>query len=80
MAMAYFLAGDIGGTKTLLSIGTADEREPLKKKSYVSAAYAGLADIIDEFLAETGIRNVSAACFALAGPVAGRVVKLTNLP
>jgi len=80
MAMAYFLAGDIGGTKTLLSIGTADKREPFKKKTYKSAAYTGLADIIDEFLAETGIRNISAGCFALAGPVAGRIVKLTNLP
>jgi glucokinase len=80
MAMAYFLAGDIGGTKTLLSIGTADKREVLANKSYVSAAYAGLADIIDEFLAEAGIGHISAACFALAGPVTGRVVKLTNLP
>jgi glucokinase len=80
MAMEYFLAGDIGGTKTLLSIGTADKREPFKKKTYKSAAYAGLAEIVDDFLAETGIRNISAACFALAGPVAGRIVKLTNLP
>lgn len=78
--MAYFLAGDIGGTKTILSIGTAGEREPLKKKTYMSAAYAGLADIVEEFLAEAGIRDISAACFALAGPVTGRIVKLTNLP
>lgn len=81
MAMAYSLAGDIGGTKTLLSISAAaDERVPLLQKSYASAAYAGVAEMVDEFLAEAGIRDIAAACFALAGPVDGRVVKLTNLP
>lgn len=78
--MTYFLAGDVGGTKTLLSISSADERVPLLQKSYQSSAYAGLAEIVDAFLAEAGIRDIDAACFALAGPVTGRVVKLTNLP
>ena len=81
MAMAYILSGDIGGTKTLLKLSaTADERTPLLQKSYASAAYAGLAEMVDAFLAEAGIREISAACLALAGPVTGRVVKLTNLP
>lgn len=80
MTMAYFLAGDIGGTKTLLSISSADERALMLQKSYQSAAYAGLAEMVDEFLAEAGLRDIAAACFALAGPVTGRVVKLTNLP
>lgn len=78
--MAYFLAGDIGGTKSLLSLSTAGDLQPKIIKSYRSAEYAGLSDIVEDFLAETGIRNISSACFALAGPVTGRVVKLTNLP
>jgi glucokinase len=78
--MAYFLAGDIGGTKTLLSISAADMRAPLLQKSYQSADFAGLAEMLDAFLAEAGICNIEAACFALAGPVTDRVVKLTNLP
>ena len=45
--MKYFLAGDIGGTKTLLRIGTADSAGPLLQKSYPSAASAGLAEILD---------------------------------
>jgi len=77
--MSYFIAGDIGGTKTLLRIGAADGA-PLLQKSYASANYAGLAEILDEFLSEAGTSNVVAACFALAGPVSGRRVKLTNLP
>lgn len=79
--MNYFLAGDIGGTKTLLQISAADGiREPLLQKSYSSAGYAGLVEILDEFLHEAGIAEVTSACFALAGPVSGRCVKLTNLP
>lgn len=77
--MTYFLSGDIGGTKTLLQIGAAD-RAPLLQKSYPSTGYAGLPEMLDEFLHEAGAPGIAAACFALAGPVSGRQVKLTNLP
>jgi glucokinase len=77
--MNNFIAGDIGGTKTLLQVSAADGAT-LLQKSYSSADYAGLAEILDEFLREAGVPNVTAACFALAGPVSGRRVKLTNLP
>ncbi len=79
--MSYFLAGDIGGTKTLLQIFRAgQEREPLLRKSYPSEDYSGLLEIIDAFLCEAGTRDIVSACFALAGPVTARMVKLTNLP
>ena len=77
--MNNFIAGDIGGTKTLLRISAADG-VPLLQKSYSSANYSGLGEILDEFLREAGASNVVAARFALAGPVSGRRVKLTNLP
>lgn len=81
MTVSYFLAGDIGGTKTLLQLFEAGgERTPILCKSYPSAGYAGLGEMLEEFLREAGIRDVASACFALAGPVAGRLVKLTNLP
>lgn len=79
--MSYFLAGDIGGTKTLLQIFAAGEaREPLLRKSYLSGGYAGLVEIVAEFLRDANVQEVSSACLALAGPVAGRKVTLTNLP
>lgn len=79
--MSYFLAGDIGGTKTLLQIGAADgTRAPLLQKSYASAGYAGLAEILDEFMREARVNDIASTCFALAGPVSGRRMKLTNLP
>ncbi len=79
--MPYFLAGDIGGTKTLLQISATDSAcAPLLQKSYPSAGYAGLAEMLDEFLRATATTEIAGACFALAGPVSGRRVKLTNLP
>jgi len=79
--MSHFLAGDIGGTKTLLQISAADGvRGPLLQKFYLNAGYAGLAEMLDEFLREAGMPGIAAACFALACPVSGRRVKLTNLP
>ncbi len=79
--MSYFLAGDIGGTKTLLQISATDAAHaPLLQKSYASTSYAGLSEMLDEFLRAAGKTEIAAACFALAGPVSGRRVKLTNLP
>lgn len=79
--MHHILAGDIGGTKTLLRISAArGARVPLLQKSYPSAKYASLAEILVEFLCEAGVADIYAACLALAGPVSGRRVKLTNLP
>lgn len=79
--MAYILSGDIGGTKTLLQLSAADKsRSPILQKSYPSNQYPGLADIVDEFLHQANTTAIAAACFALAGPVLGRRVRLTNLP
>lgn len=79
--MNYILSGDIGGTKTLLQLSAADNaRAPILQKSYPSNQYPGLAEIVDEFLHQANITAIAAACFALAGPVLGRRVKLTNLP
>jgi len=77
--MDYFLSGDIGGTKTLLQIGAANV-PPVLQKSYPSTGYAGLADILGAFLREAGSPHIASACLALACPISGRKVKLTNLP
>jgi len=77
--MKNIIAGDIGGTKTLLRI-SAGGGAPSLQKFYASADYPGLAEILDEFLREAGVSSVASACLALAGPVSGRRVKLTNLP
>ncbi|MCW5773333.1 MAG: glucokinase [Rhodospirillaceae bacterium] len=76
------LAGDIGGTKTVLGLfeeggaGLRLERET----EYPSAAYASLEAMIAEFLKEPARVPLHRACFGIAGPVVGGRAKLTNLP
>ncbi len=74
------LAGDVGGTKTDLAVVSAARgpRQPLAKRRYPSAGYAGLEDMALSFLQDTGLR-VQAACFDVAGPVLGGRARLTNL-
>jgi glucokinase len=75
------IAGDIGGTKTLLALYSAARgaREPLVEKEYPSAAFPGLEQMVRIFLTETGA-TARAACFDVAGPVLAGHAKLTNLP
>lgn len=79
----FVLAGDIGGTKTLLRLAALRDGgvDAVVQKSYASAEHADLAAIIDVFVHATGrAQNISAACFAVAGPVVERRARLTNLP
>lgn len=75
------IAGDIGGTKTLLALYAAERgpRDPVAQAEFPSARYQRLEDVVAEFLARTGAR-ATAACFDVAGPVIGGRAKLTNLP
>jgi glucokinase len=74
------LAGDVGGTKTLLAIYDAGEgaRTPILQNEYRSASYASLEVMVREFLA-TSPCAVRLACFDVAGPVTDGRVHLTNL-
>lgn len=75
------LAGDIGGTKTVLAL--IDEAEgvqrPLREVTFFSNRYASLEQIISEFLADVDEAPV-AASFGVAGPVANGRSRITNLP
>ena len=81
------LAGDIGGTKTLLQLAEVSEGSVhvLYEQRFDSHVFSGLADIVLQFLQMLQDRTVHAAaiesvCFGVAGPVSGRTAKLTNLP
>lgn len=81
--MTTLLAGDIGGTKTLLSLYGADALELLAQERYISADWVDLAPMVRHFLDQPQVRahpRPGAACFAVAGPVHGGQAQLTNLP
>ena len=74
------IAGDIGGTKTLLAIYDSGERArtPVLQREYRTADYPALEVMVRKFLA-TSHCAVRAACFAVAGPVIDGQAHLTNL-
>ncbi|MEM8614957.1 MAG: glucokinase, partial [Cyanobacteria bacterium P01_H01_bin.105] len=83
--MLQLLAGDIGGTKTILRLvqtdTTADStQEILCEQRFVSSDYIDLVPMVKDFLAAAPVAaKPQAACFALAGPVIENRSQLTNL-
>ncbi len=75
------VAGDIGGTKTLLGLYTSlqDVKRPFRQQTFPSQKYDSLEAVIGEFLAENN-EPLAAASFAVAGPVKQGVAEITNLP
>jgi glucokinase len=86
------LAGDIGGTKTVLAIcdvsaaavPDAPEAAPIRivrETVYHCAEFASLEAILDQFVPAGDARDrLTGACFGVAGPVAAGSAKITNLP
>jgi glucokinase len=87
--MIGLLAGDIGGTKTILRLVKTEDApdsalETLYESRYISAEYPDLTPIVQQFLEEAiaqvgQLPLIEKACFAIAGPVVQNTSKLTNL-
>lgn len=80
----YVLAADVGGTKTMLEIGMihAGEYRRVHADGFQNSSYPGVAEIVESFLGAAAAQSgpIESACFALAGPITGRRMRLTNLP
>ena len=89
--MTTLLAGDIGGTKTLLALYHLQAGRLIQGRSqrFVSAEWDDFSELVNHFLAgrdggsgpqasEEG--RPAHACLAVAGPIRAGRVKLTNLP
>ena len=75
------IAGDIGGTKTLLAIYDPRERAstPVRQMEYRSADYTALGAMVREFLAASRC-VVRAACFDVAVLSTGGVYLAGGIP
>jgi len=73
------LAGDVGGTKTILAAFEPDRRQPVLEETYSSRDHASLDQILESFLARHRPR-VERACLGIAGPVKHGRSTATNLP
>ncbi|GAB4576334.1 MAG: glucokinase [Anaerolineae bacterium] len=78
--MDAYLIGDMGGTKTVLSLFAADEATPhlLVEQTFPSREYDSLEACIAEFLEQHPARIVRAG-FGVAGPVEAGRARITNL-
>ena len=73
------LAGDIGGTKTVLAL--CDRSHAILREAiYLCADYPSLEAILDVFLKPDERRALTSAGLGVAGPVVDGVAKITNLP
>lgn len=81
--MDLLLAGDLGGTKTLLALYAPGQPRPVRlaEEAFVSGAWPGLAPMVQQFLSNHRPQGgrCRAACLAVAGPVAGERAHITNL-
>ena len=81
---SMILAGDVGGTKTLLGLfSTAPERPAaIEVGEFVTLAYDALEPMVREFLRAQNIdpKRIEATCIGVAGAVTGQVARLTNVP
>ncbi len=74
------LAGDVGGTKTLLGLfEPGPPPRPVRVASFRSGAFPSLGAILEAFGARAA-GHVTAAAFGVAGPVRGGTAVLPNLP
>ncbi len=80
------LACDLGGTKTYLQLSQWQNGayQILAEQRYLNQPYRKFDDLLQHFMS---LANVSAgelvsitACFAIAGPIQGETIQVTNLP
>jgi glucokinase len=76
----HVLAADIGGThaRFLVAESRGNELVTIAERSLAVADYATVEDAARAFLADASGAAIDRACLAVAGPVEGRVARLTN--
>ena len=78
------LAGDVGGTKTLLGLFTPAAERPamIEVGEFVTLDYDGLEAMIEAFLGAWHVepRHLDTACIGIAGAITSQVGQMTNVP
>ncbi|HEX7599042.1 MAG TPA: glucokinase [Polyangia bacterium] len=76
------IAGDIGGTKTVLALfeQNGEDLRLVREDTFLSHEYHSFEAVIEEFLGRGPRPTLAGGCFGVAGPVAEGKARLTNLP
>lgn len=86
--MTYLLAGDVGGTKSVLclyqfDVLSAEQHTALqvvKRITYASKDYQHFRLLVADFLKQVSPHQPDHACFGIAGPIHEQRCEATNLP
>ncbi|MFZ2405819.1 MAG: glucokinase [Methylobacter sp.] len=76
------LAGDVGGTKTILALFETEGGDVncLKKEQFSSACYQTFAELLTAFLTDADCTQITAVCIGVAGVIDNGRCETTNLP
>lgn len=80
--MTMILAGDIGGTKTVIGLfeQVGKRLRLVREETFPSRQYRTFDEILGRFLEPGSCPSIHAACFGVAGPVIDGTSHPTNLP
>jgi glucokinase len=77
------LAGDIGGTKTILrltqSVRSSSQLKIVAEHEYPSQEFPDFVSMVRQFFESVNASTPDVACFGVAGPVVDNTAKVTNL-
>ncbi len=75
------LAGDIGGTKTLVGLFARDRVRPIlhETRKYLTASFGSFDEVLDQFTRDVQMpAEIDAVAFGVAGPVLHNSARLTS--
>ncbi|MCC5970874.1 MAG: glucokinase [Pararhodobacter sp.] len=73
------LLADIGGTHTRLALADAGVLRPDSIRRYRNDGYGAFQTLLADYLRDCALRDCAGVCLAVAGPVRGDTVRMTNL-
>lgn len=76
------LAGDVGGTKTILALFAEEnnQRACVKKQIFPSRKFQSFIELLELFLSDISRQQITAVCIGVAGPIVNGDCETTNLP
>lgn len=79
---SLILAGDLGGTKTVLALfrEVSGRLDPVRKEVFKSKEFSQFEQILTRFLKSSDHLQIRAICLGVPGPVKDGQCKTTNLP
>ncbi|MCG7199322.1 glucokinase [Marinobacter pelagius] len=77
-AKHYSLVGDIGGTNARFALVEQGDVQPQAIEVLTCAEYDNLDRAVVDYLQRVGVNSVTQACLAVASPVRGTQVRMTN--